>query len=133
MKLDKKKILASKVLKVGKNKIIFDSSRLAEIKEAITKQDIKDLFSQGIIKIRDKKGKKRKEKRRTRRKAGKIKKTIKKGKQEYVKITRRLRNYATELKKQGKISKEKYKELRKKIKARVFKNKAQLKENLEGK
>ena len=42
-KLDRRKDLASRVLGVGKRRIIFDSSRLSEIKEAITKQDIKDL------------------------------------------------------------------------------------------
>ena len=54
-------------------------------------------------------------------------------KQEYVKITRKLRNYVSELKKQNKISPEDYKRLRKEIKARVFKSKGQLKENLEAK
>ena len=41
--LDKRKFLASKVFGVGKGRICFDASRLAEIKEAITKQDIKEL------------------------------------------------------------------------------------------
>jgi len=41
MKLDKKKNLAKRVLNVGKERIIFVKERLSEIKEAITKQDIK--------------------------------------------------------------------------------------------
>lgn len=43
MKLENKKDLASRALKVGKNRIAFNKSRLTEIKEAITKQDFKDL------------------------------------------------------------------------------------------
>ena len=131
MKLDKKKMLASRVLGVGKNKIIFDISKLSDIKEAITNQDIRDLFSQGIIKIRDKRGKKKIVKRKTKKGPGKRKKRVKKRKQEYVKITRRLRNYIFELKKQGKINYEEYRRLRKEIKAGIFKNKSQLKESLE--
>lgn len=133
MKLDKKKMLAAKTLNVGKGRISFDSERLDEIKEAITKQDIKDLFSQGIIKIKLVRGRRKKQRRKTKIGEGKIKKKIKKRKQEYVKITRKLRGYIKELKKQNKITNEAYKELRKKIKARAFKSKAQLKEYLEGK
>ena len=40
LNLNKKKELASKVLKVGKNRILFNTEGLSEIKEAITKQDI---------------------------------------------------------------------------------------------
>lgn len=129
MKLDKKKELAARTLGVGKKRIQLDSERLSEIKEAITKQDIRDLTSQGIIKVKDKKGRKKNEKG-SRRRGGKIKKRINKRKQEYVKITRKLRTYILELKKQGKISEEDYVKLRKEIKARVFKSKSQLKENL---
>tara|TARA_Y100000310_G_C20585572_1_gene765224 strand:- start:824 stop:1228 length:405 start_codon:yes stop_codon:yes gene_type:complete len=130
MKLENKKELAKKVLKVGKGKIIFDESSLAEIKEAITKQDIRDLHSQGVIKIKDTRGKKKVVKRK-RRRQGSIKKKVKKRKQEYVKITRKLRNYILELKKQGKIDQENYIRLRKEVKARDFKSKAQLRDILQ--
>ena len=53
MNLRKKKILAAKALKVGKERIIFLKPRLEEIKEAITKQDIKDLYKEGAIKIKE--------------------------------------------------------------------------------
>ena len=43
MQLSNKKELAAKVLEVGKGRIIFVESALAEIKEAITRQDILDL------------------------------------------------------------------------------------------
>src|SRR3990167_6861646 len=58
MKLDKKKNLAAKTLGVGRDRVIFNINRLDEIKEAITKQDIRDLFSNGAIAVRDIKGRK---------------------------------------------------------------------------
>ena len=130
MNLSKKKQLASKVLKIGKKRIRFSNENLAEIKEAITKQDIKDLYKEGIITIKPVKGRKRIKKRKTRRGPGKIKKKVKKRKQTYVKITRKLREYLKHLKKQGIISNELYLALRKKIRMRDFRSKAHLKEHL---
>lgn len=127
-KLDKRKELASKVLGVGKRRIIFDSTKLPEIKEAITKQDIKDLFEAGIIELRPVKGRKTIKRRKTKRKTGKIKKKVNTRKQDYVKLTRKLREYLKELKKQERLDREQYQELRKKIKAKSFKSKANLKE-----
>ncbi len=132
MNLSKKKQLASKVLKTGKKRIHFNSENLAEIKEAITKQDIKDLYKEGIITIKPIKGRKRIKKRKTKRGPGKIKKKVKKRKQTYVKITRKLREYLRHLKKQGIITNELFLELRKKIRMRDFRSKAHLKEHLEG-
>ncbi len=43
MNLRTKKELAAKALKVGKERIVFVEARLDEIKEAITKQDMRDL------------------------------------------------------------------------------------------
>jgi len=131
--LRKRKYLASKVLGVGKNKIIFDSTKLAEIKEAITKQDIRDLYDAGIISIREMRGRKFRIKRTTRRGPGKIKRKVKHGKRQYVIITRKLRGYLKELKLQGKIKQETFEDLRKKLKAKGFKSKAHLREYLEKK
>lgn len=131
-KLDKRKILAAKVLGVGKNKIWFDSNRLAEIKEAITKQDIRDFYAEGVIAIKEKIGRRAKERRRTKKGAGKIKMKLKNRKQIYVKHIRKQRAYAKELKKQGKLSQEQFVDIRKKIKARAFKDKAHLKEHIGG-
>ncbi len=130
MNLTKKKQLAARVLKVGKGRISLDEARSDEIKEAITKQDIKDLYKAGAIKIKEKKGRRKKEKRKIRKGEGKIKKRIKKRKQIYVKITRKLRKYLKELKKQKKIDNKSYYELRNKITARFFTSKAHLKEYL---
>jgi len=131
MKLDKKKRLAAKVLNVGVKRIILMEERLDEIKEAITKQDIKELYKSGAIKVREIKGRRKIKKKKKKRRAGKIKKKVNKRKQGYVKTTRKLRAYIKELKNQEKITNEKYRELRKKISARDFKSKAQLKEYLQ--
>jgi len=129
--LNKKKELAAKTLKVGKNRIIFNQENLAEIREAITKQDIRELYAEKIIEIKPIKGRKKIKKRKTKRGPGKIKKKINKRKQIYVKITRKLRKYLLELKKLGVINRELYIELRKKIRMRNFRSKAHLKEYLE--
>jgi len=41
MKLDKKKRLAAAVLQCSEKRVVFNTERLSEIKEAITKYDIK--------------------------------------------------------------------------------------------
>lgn len=52
MKLTIQKRLASQILGVSPKKIVFDSSKLAEIKEAITKADIKVLIANNVIKAK---------------------------------------------------------------------------------
>ena len=110
---------------------MFNSENLAEIKEAITKQDIRDLHESGIIAIKPVKGRKKIVRRKTKRGPGKIKKKVNKRKQVYVKITRKLRGYIKELKKLGRITNDDYKTLRKKIRMRAFRSKAHLREQLE--
>jgi len=130
MNLAKKKALAVKTLKVSPSRIIFNNSRLDEIKEAITKQDIRDLKESRAISIKEIKGTRKKAKRSTRRRLGSIKLTPSTRKRDYITITRKLRNYLLELKKQGKLDAEQFKELRKEIRSRNFRSKAQLKERL---
>jgi len=130
MNLSKKKILAAKVLNVGKGRIIFNKERLSDIKEAITKQDIRDLFSQGAILIKPIKGRKKIVKRKNRRRAGSKKHSKKHKKRDYVILTRKLRAYLKDLKKQNKITSEVYHKLRKEIKASLFKSKAHMKEHI---
>ena len=49
MKLNNQKKLASKVMKGSPKRVRFDETRLADIKEAITKYDIKALIEDGAI------------------------------------------------------------------------------------
>ena len=128
MNLGKKKKLAARTLKIGKERIVFLNSRVSEIKEAITKQDIRDLKSDGAIIIKEIKGRKRKIGKPKKRGPGKIKKNVSKRKQKYVVMTRKLRKCVWEMKKQEKISNEEYKDIRKKIRNKFFRSKAHLKE-----
>lgn len=130
MNLKKKKTLAIKTLKAGKKRIMFVESRLAEIKEAITKQDIRDLKEQGAIIIKDIKGRRKNKKKPTKRSTGNIRKKVNKRKKEYVVMTRKLRKYIVEMKNQGKLNKEEVTEIRKRIRNRAFRSKAHLKEYL---
>lgn len=132
MNLDKKKKLAARTLNVGKERIVFNISRLGEIKEAITKQDIKDLYKDGAIMIKNIKGRKKIYKRKTRRNAGSRKKIIINRKQNYVKITRRLRNYLRVLRNKGSIPEEHFSKMRREIKTSAFNNLAQFKERIGG-
>jgi len=121
------KRLAANILGVGINKVWFDPNRLEDIKEALTKQDIRDLIKDGAIKSKQteyKKVKKEKKKRRT----GKMKKRVKRRKQKYVKLIRKLRKYLKEIRKMDKISSKEYNHLRRLSKAGIFKSKKHLEE-----
>jgi len=128
MNLSKKKQLASKTLKVGKGRIIFVKSRVNEIKEAITKQDIRDLEKEGAIVIREIRGRKTKIRKKKKRSPGKIRKIAKSRKKEYVIHTRKLRSYLSDVNKKGEVAKEDVIDIRKKIRNRKFRSKTHLKE-----
>jgi len=130
MNLSKKKALAVKTLKVGKDRIVFVKSRLEDIKEAITKQDIKDLQKDGAIIVKEIKGRKKNLKKNKRRSTGNIKKKVKKRKKEYVVMTRKLRKYVKELRNQGKLSREESQDIRKKIRNKYYKSLGNLKEHI---
>lgn len=131
MNLRKKKELAAKTLNVGKKRIIFVKSRLDEIKDAITKQDIRDLHKGEAILIRQVSGRKIISKKGKRRSAGNIRKKIKNNKQKYILLTRKLRKHLNEwINKNKNITKEQVYKIKKKIKNREFKNKANFNEYL---
>ncbi|MEI6731196.1 MAG: 50S ribosomal protein L19e [archaeon] len=130
MNLGKKKKLAAKTLGIGKDRIIFNTQRLDEIKEALTKQDIRDLLADGAISIREIKGRHANEKRKTRRRRGSIKKVVNKRKKVYMILTRKLRAYIAELRNKGRMKEEVYWKIRKEIKASSFRSKAHLKERI---
>jgi large subunit ribosomal protein L19e len=131
MNLRNKKELASKVLKVGKNRIYFAEAHLSEIKEAITRQDIKDLYEAGAIQVKEVSGRKKIVKRKHRRRVGKVKLKKNTRKQEYVIITRKLRKFLKHALKTGKVDIETYRNTRKQIRARKFRSKRHLRDSLE--
>jgi len=130
MKLENKKELASKTLGIGRGRIVFNTQRLNEIKEAITKQDIRDLFSDGAIFIKEIKGRTKIERRNLRRRAGSIRKVVNQRKRNYMVLTRKLRAYVQELHDQEKLSKDSRLLLRKEIKTSVFKSKTHIKDRI---
>jgi len=132
MNLRNKKALAIKTLKVGKEKIVFLPSRINEIKEAITKQDIKDLKKEGAIVVKDAKGRKKIQRRKKARGPGKVKKKVNKRKQEYVIMTRKLRKHIAGAKKRGSLPREEIIDIRKKIKNRKFSSLKNLKGYIKG-
>ena len=130
MQLNKKKELASRVLGIGKKRIIFNKEALEDVKEALTKQDIKDLVKSGSIFVKEVSGIKKQVKRTTRRRAGSIKKNVNTRKRDYMTITRKLRAFISEIRKHGTISSEEYWKLRKEIRAKNFKSKSHMKERI---
>ena len=130
MNLSKKKLLAVKTLKVGRDRIVFVKSRLEDIKEAITKQDIKDLQKEGAIVVKKIKGRKKNLKIKKKRSTGNIRKKVKKRKRDYVIMTRKLRKYIKELRNHGKLSREESQDIRKKIRNKYYKSLGNLKEHI---
>ncbi len=128
MKLDKKKALAARIFGVGKKRIIFVEPRLDEIKEAITKDDIRALRADGAIIIREIKAKRSTQKRKVKRSPGNIRKNAKNRKREYITITRKLRKDVQDLKNKNLLTKEQTVDIRKKIRNRYFRSKSHLKE-----
>ncbi|HLC77887.1 MAG TPA: 50S ribosomal protein L19e [Candidatus Nanoarchaeia archaeon] len=130
MNLRKKKLLAMKALNVGKERIVFVKSRLDEIKEAITKQDIRDLHKEGAILIKNVQGRKTVKQTKKKRGSGKIRKKLNKRKENYIKLTRKLRKHASDLVKSSQLTREELIEVRKGIRNSVFRSKAHLKEQI---
>jgi len=130
MKLENKKRFAAKVLGVGAGRIILNTSRLAETKEAMTREDIRNLFNDGAISIREIKGRLKVVKRTTRRRAGSRRQPVKNTKGRYMNVARKLRGYLLELKKAEKITKERFLMLRQEIRASNFRDKERLKERI---
>jgi ribosomal protein L19E len=131
MNLRKKKELAARTLGIGKERIRFNLHRVGEIKEAITKQDIRDLVAQKAIFIIEPAGRQKTEPR-GRRRAGSIRKKVRPGKKEYIRAARSLRKIVLTLKRQGKLDGEKIAKLRNEIRTRTIKTKAQLAERIGG-
>ena len=128
MKLDKKKNLAAKIFKVGKERIVFLEPRLEEIKEAITKEDIRGLKEDGAIIVKEQKARRGKPKRKTRRSAGNIRKHAKNTKKEYMIMARKQRDYVSVMRDKKGLKREEVIEIRNKIRNRQFKSLAQLKD-----
>lgn len=132
------KRIAAEILKCSRKRVVFDSSKLDEIKEAITKEDIRKLINSNSITKAQKKGvsrtraKKRAEQKRKGRKHGqgtrKGKRTARlKRKDAWKNRIRLQRKFLKELKEKGKISKKEYRSVYKKAKGGFFRSRRHLK------
>jgi large subunit ribosomal protein L19e len=140
MSLDYVKELAAKVKGVGKSRIYIDPEYYDKLSTVISREEVKKLIEDGIIKIKPKKGiskgrfrKKLKQKRKGLRKGpGSIKgNKIKIKKKEYVKRIRGLRKYLRNLYDKGLIDNKLYQKLRKYVKAGVLTSRAKIRAYIE--
>ena len=126
------------LFKVGYKRIKFDTEKLSEIKEAITKKDIKGLVNKGAIKILPKRGSSRSrarkiliQKRKGRRKGmgsrkGKSNARLN-SKKNWINKIRVLRRFLKKLKEKRLINNRNYKELYLKAKGGFFRSERHLK------
>jgi large subunit ribosomal protein L19e len=138
MSLKTQKRIAAQILKIGVTRVRFDSEKLSEIKEAITKTDIRALIKGGVIsgkpylsqsRVRARKIKEQKKK--GRRKGAGSKKGTKNARSNrktlWVTKIRLLRSFLRELKTKGKIEVKDYRNLILKSKGGFFRSKRHLK------
>tara|TARA_Y100000310_G_C20639276_1_gene792958 strand:- start:1205 stop:1660 length:456 start_codon:yes stop_codon:yes gene_type:complete len=138
MNLRNQKTVSAKILKVGKGKVWFDKSRLDEIKEAITRRDLKSLIGKKIIQKKPDQGtsrvraRKRIVQRRKGRQKGPGTKKGKHGarspkKKNWMILVRGQRKFINELKEKELIEVSIYRNLYRKIKGGYFRNKRHIK------
>jgi len=123
------KRLASEILQVGRDKVIFDNLRIEDISQAITRNDIKELIKDKAIRKRI--FKKQKSNRKDNRKGtGSVKLRVQNRKEKYMAKIRKLRRYLLEIRENKTISRDEYLYLRKLAKSGQFKTRKHLKEYL---
>ncbi|MBU2100933.1 50S ribosomal protein L19e [Candidatus Micrarchaeota archaeon] len=134
MQLNKIRRMAAEILKVGKTKIVFSEKDREKIAESMTKEDVRQLIKDGIVKKRKDnyqskaRARKLKEKKIKGRKRGKGKRkgTIKartNKKKAWMKKVRAQRKKLKELKNEGKMEKGQYGKIYRMIKGNYFKGK----------
>lgn len=132
MNLRSRKQLAANTFGVGKERIVFVNERIEEIKEAITKQDMRNLQKDGAIIIKEIGGRSKNIKKAKKKGMGNVRKHVNTRKKDYVILTRKLRKVVADKKKKGELKKEEAKKLREKIRDKMFKSKAHLKDHIGG-
>lgn len=142
MKLNVQKRIAASLLRCSQKRVKFDPERLEDIKEAITKADMRGLINMGAVYIIPKKGvskvraRKRKKQRRKGRQKGygtrKGKKTARlPGKKKWMNRVRIQRELIKKLRNGKKITKKAYRDLYSKISGGFFRSKRHLRLHIE--
>ena len=138
MKLDVQKRIAASMLKCSPKRVVLDTSRLSDIKEAITKVDINSLIKEGVITVKPIKGisrvnaRKRAIQRSKGRQKGFGKRKGKKGarlpkKLVWMNKIRTQRGFIKELKDKDLITTKNYRALYQKVKGGYFRSKRHVK------
>ena len=142
MNLANQKRISAELMKVGETKVWFNPDRLTEIKEAITKNDLRNLIKNGAIQSRPELGtsrfraRKRLTQRRKGRQAGpgtrKGSSTARLSRKEtWMLAVRGQRNFIKELKDKSLVEGKTYRNLYSKVKGGYFRNRRHIKLYLE--
>lgn len=143
MKAPKIRRLASRILKTGETNIWFDNTQLEKVQEGMTKEDVRQLINQGIIKKRTAFGqskgrsrvlllKKKKGRRRGFGKRGGTQKTRMDKKKNWMKRVRSQRAFLSELRKKKKMDSKTYQQLYKRISGGFYKGKKNIEQAVKG-
>lgn len=138
MKLGNQREMSAKMLGVGKSKVWFDTEHMTEVKEAITKGDIRSLIKKRVIQKRPELGSSRvrARKRLLQRRKGRQKgEGTKKGshgarlnrKTAWMNLVRNQREFIKELKLKELVNTKTYRNLYAKIKGGYFRNRRHIK------
>ena len=138
MKLNNQKKLAAKILGGSPKRVIIDTANLEQIKEAITKFDIKGLISNGVISEKPKRGisraraRKKQDQKRKGRQSGhgnkKGKSTARTPKKQvWMNKIRLQRSFLQELKEKELVTSKIFRDLYKKAKGGFFRSKRHIK------
>jgi len=134
MDVSLQKELAAEILGVGKDRIWIDPKKLDEVSKALTKEDVRRLIKEGIIKVKEVEGQSRywsivlHEKRKKGRRRGYGSRKGKKSarldeKTQHILKVRAMRRFIRILKMKNIIDKKTYKQLYKLIKGGMFRSK----------
>lgn len=133
MSLKNQKRIASQLMKCSPHRIHFDPERHADIKEAITKIDMRGLIKEGVVTARPEQGISRGRMRMMRRKkkrgqgkghgSRKGARTAREGKKiKWVRAIRGQRTFIGTLREQGKVDAKTFRQLYRKAKGGFFRN-----------
>ncbi|RMF91310.1 MAG: 50S ribosomal protein L19e [Methanobacteriota archaeon] len=137
MNLSTQKRMASQILGVGYNRVLFDEDELEEIAAAVTREDIKRLINKGAISARQVKGTSRGRIKRNMRQKAKGRRSghgSRKGsknakvssKKRWIKTIRPIRKRLKELREEGAVDRSVYRKTYRMAKGGIFRSKAYL-------
>ena len=134
MNIRTQRLIAAKIFKVGTDRVWLDNNKIEDIKKAITKDDIRGLIAEGLIKRKQKEGSSRVRARKIlvqKRKGRKQGSGSKEGKRtarsprkrSWINRIRPQRELLKDLKEKNRIEKKDYGILRRKAKGGLFRSK----------